>query len=181
MSRWITPDDGAAWRTLFESFSASAFRLEGLQTYDAPGEAEAVARFLAGEDPQADTSWWTSMVQGHRAAGHTMSRVRIVTEPLTDYTRFELAVYPQLVEAGDDIRVIHAGAAQWPAGVVEHDYWLFDRRDLWLMHYTDSGAFVGAERVVDPAVIGEHVRSADIALAQSIPLHTFLAARRQAS
>lgn len=106
-SRWIMPDDGSAWANLFESFRASAFRLEGMQTYDAPGEADAVARFVAGEAHEADTSWWTSMVRSRRAAGCTMTRVRVITEPITDYTRFELAVYPDLVAAGDEVRVIH--------------------------------------------------------------------------
>ncbi len=59
--------------------------------------------FDAGQPHRLDTRWWRSMVAGHRSAGTSTRRVRVVTEPLTDYTRFELAVYPDLVAAGEDI------------------------------------------------------------------------------
>lgn len=177
MNRWITPDDGAAWRALFEGFESSAFRLEQLQTYDAPGENEAVERFVAGKPHGADTSWWTSMVRDHRAAGHTMSRVRIVSEPLTDYTRFELAIFPDLVAAGDEIRILAASDDERPA-LAQHDYWLFDDRELWVMHYTEAGAYLGAENIADPSEVDQHRRWRDVAITHSVPFHSYLGTRQ---
>lgn len=178
MNRWITPEDWPTWRALFEGFTASAFRLEQLQTYDAPGENEAVERFIAGQPHGADTSWWTSLVRDHRKAGHTMSRVRVVTEPLTDYTRFELAVFPDLVAAGDEIRVL---ALDDDTPAFPHDYWLFDDRDLWRMHYTDGGAYQGAENIPDPDEVDRHRQWRDDALQRSVPLHDYLETRRTVS
>ncbi|MFB6722884.1 DUF6879 family protein [Kribbella sp. NPDC056345] len=176
MSRWIGPADTAEWLSLFEDFSQSAFRLEGLQTYDATGEEEeAVARFLADGTYDLDLSWWTSMVKGHTDSGHKMTRVRVIVEPLTDYTRFELAGYPQMDAAGDEIRIIEAPEGTWPEGVPQHDFWLFDDRDVWQMHYDDAYAFVGAELVSDPDDIAEHLRWRDAAIAQSVPLADYLA------
>lgn len=179
MSRWIRPADTAEWLSLFEGFTKSAYRLEGLQTYDATGEEEAFARFLADGSYDLDLSWWTSMAKGHVEAGHKMTRVRVIVEPLSDYTRFELAGYPQMAAAGDEIRIIVAPEGGWPAGVPQHDYWLFDDRDVWLMHYDDAYAFVGAELLDDPERIAEHLKWRDSTIAQSVPLETYLAARRK--
>lgn len=180
MTRWITPDEPNDWVQLLESFRSSAFRLEALQDYDSPGEAEAIARFVAGKPHGADTSWWRAMTRRHRAAGHTMSHVRVITEPMTDYTRFSLAIYPELVEAGEEIRIIYA-PTEWPAGVPRHDFWLFDDKDLWLMHYTAEGLYVGAENIVDPVAIERHRRWRDLCLAKSVPLSTYLSTARKAS
>ncbi|MFF1819292.1 DUF6879 family protein [Kribbella sp. NPDC058245] len=179
MSRWIRPADTAEWLSLFADFSQSAFRLEGLQTYDATGEEEAVARFLADGTYDLDLSWWTSMARRHADAGHKMARVRVIVEPLTDYTRFELAGYPQMDAAGDEIRIIVAPEGTWPEGVPQHDYWLFDERYVWQMHYDEVFAFVGAELVTDPDKIAQHLRWRDAAIAQSVPLETYLNERQQ--
>lgn len=179
MSRWIRPADTAEWLSLFEDFKQSAFRLEGLQTYDATGEEEAVARFVADGSYDLDLSWWASMARGHVASGHKMTRVRVIVEPLTDYTRFELAGYPQMVAAGDEIRIVVAREGSWPEGLPQHDYWLFDDRDVWQMHYDDAYAFVGAELLTDPDRIAEHLSWRDAAIAQSVTLETYLAERQQ--
>jgi hypothetical protein len=184
MVRRIEADEYDAWDALFTSFERSAYRLEGLQTYAEPDEAEAVARFLDSGELDPDVlSWWTGLVRGHVATGRSLTRVRVIVEPLTDYTRFELACYRLMVEAGDDIRMIVAPPGGWPASIPQHDYWLFDDRDVWVMHYSNAGTFIRAELAEDPAVIADHLRWRDVAMAQAIPVHDYLAtlARRRAS
>ena len=45
-----------------------------------------------------------------------MQRVHVVTEPLSDYIRFELTGYAPNVEAGEDVRVISVREGEpWPA------------------------------------------------------------------
>jgi hypothetical protein len=41
-----------------------------------------------------------------RQAGKVMQRVHLITEPPTDYLRFELAFYRGSVLAGEDIRIL---------------------------------------------------------------------------
>jgi hypothetical protein len=182
MARRIEANDWDAWGNLFK-FGRSAFRLETLQTYAEPDEAPAVARFMAGEDPGLDTSWWESMVRSHRDAGRSMIRVRVLIEPLSDYARFQLPYFRRFVEAGEDIRVIATSQGNWPTGIPSHDYWLFDDRDVWAMRYTDTGTFIRADLLDDPQDVAAHRRRRDVALTQAVPLHEYLTAhaRRQAS
>ena len=174
MSARIDADDWAAWGELFE-FSSSAYRLETLPTYTEPDEADALARFLAGQDPGLDTSWWESLVARHRAAGHTMTRVRVLSEPLSDYARFQLPYYARFARAGEDIRIIATPAGSWPGGLPRRDYWLFDDTDLWALTYTPDGGFQHADLIIDAALVAEHRRWRDHALSMAIPLADYLA------
>jgi hypothetical protein len=174
-SKIITSLASPEWAGLFTGFTRSAFRLEVLQHAADPDEEEAFARFLAGRDPEVDLSWWVDLAKGHAAAGRSMCRVRVVIEPPSDYTRFELAHFPAMAEAGDDIRIIAVVPGIWPAGVPRHDFWLFDDRDVWVLNYDDAGMFLSAELRDDPRVIADHVCWRDVALRQSIPIREYLA------
>lgn len=175
MNRWISLDDKAEWAALFTGFTTSAYRLEGQQIYSSPAEDEAVARVLAGQPHGLSLSWVIPKLRAMAASGRTQTRVRVVTEPPTDYTRFELSVYPELVAEGEDIRIISVPAGEWPAGLPSYDYWLFDDRDVWRMHYRDDYTFRGAELLEDEETITEHLRWRDIALAQAVPLRLYQA------
>jgi hypothetical protein len=139
--RIISAIPGQEWAALLTGFTRSAFRLEGFQHYSAPDEIEALARFRADEDPRIDLTWWTDLARKHTQAGRTMSRVRVIVEPPSEYTRFELVAYPVMAAAGDDIRVISVDPGRWPADVPHHDYWLFDDRDVWGAQLRPGGSF----------------------------------------
>lgn len=182
MAPMITSTASPEWTRLFTTFTRSAFRLEGLQHYAEPDEAEAVARFCAGQDPEVDLSWWLGLARGHTSAGRIMSRVRIIEEPPTDYTRFELACYPAMVEAGDDIRIIAGPPTAVHHGLPSHDFWLFDDRDVWVLTYDPAGVFLCAELLDDPRAVADHLRWRDLAVAQSISVHDYLStAEKRAS
>lgn len=178
--RVITSIPGPEWAALFTpGFTRSAFRLEARQHYTMADEQEPFSRFCAGLDPQLDLSWWTALASAHAAAGHTMSRVRVIVEPPTDYTRFELYAYPTMIAAGDDIRIVSVQPGTWPEGIPQHDFWLFDDRDLWLLNYDTEGTLLSAEQAEDPDVISRHLQWRDSALAQAIPVSDYLALTRQ--
>jgi hypothetical protein len=176
MGRRIGSTSDPEWTKLLRGFRRSAFRLEALQHYSEPEEAEAFARFRAGQDPLLDLAWWLGLAAGHTRAGRRMSRVRVIVEPPSDYTRFELAHYPAMVAAGDDIRIIPTTPGNWPAGLPQHDFWLFDDQDVWILDYDPAGVFLGAELTTDPQDITDHLHWRDAALAQSISVHDYLAA-----
>jgi hypothetical protein len=175
MARRITSTDDPEWRVLFTGFTRSAFRLETLQHYSEPIEADAFAQFRAGHDPAIDMSWWLGMAIGHNEAGHRMSRVRIVVEPPSDYTRFEFALYPSMVATGDDIRVIPIAESEWPAGIPHEDFWLFDDRDLWVIEYDSIGTFLGADLIQNDHAVDRRRQWRDIAWSEAIPVNEYLA------
>jgi hypothetical protein len=178
MSRWIRPGDNDAWAALFTSFTTCAFRLEGQQVYSSEVENAALVRFLAGEPHGVDLSWTTSKLAVQRRTGRTQTLVRVVVEPPTDYTRMELTVYPEFVAAGQDTRIIPAPEGTWPDGLPTYDYWLFDNHDVWRMHYHEDHSWAGAQLLDGESTIADHLRWRDTALAQAIPLHDYLAARK---
>lgn len=177
MSRWIRSTKDDEWAHLFTSYERSAYRLEGQQMYSSPKEDVHLAEFLAGRPVDFDLTWRLPKTQAQIAAGRTKTTVRILIEPPTAYTRLELSVYPQLVDAGEDIRIIAAPQGQRPLELPLHDYWLFDERDVWKMHYYENFRFAGAELLDAPAEISEHLRWRDLALALAVPLHDYLTDR----
>lgn len=136
----------------FEECRYTAFRLETLQTYDVGYEEEAFARFLAGGGTLTTESQkeWERLV----SAGRHFQRVHVVTEPLTDYVRFECAwAYRASVRAGEDVRVLPVAEGAWPEGVPQCDFWLFDSQHLVCMNYTTDGTMLTPELVTEPEEI----------------------------
>jgi hypothetical protein len=93
---------------------------------------------------------WLSMLGDATAEGRTFARVRVVTTPLTDYSRFGVWCSQFTGGAGEDIRYLPRDQAE---GLPTHDYWLFDSRTAVRMHFDDGMGFLGGEVVNDPAEI----------------------------
>jgi hypothetical protein len=125
-------------------------------SYDASYENESLRRFLAGESD--DLPWmqdWLAMIREACATGKRFGRVRVVSLPLTDYSRFGVWCAQFTNNAGEDIRYLRRDRAE-TIGLPGHDYWLFDSRKLVLMHFDDGDVFLGGEVVEDPAAVVEH-------------------------
>lgn len=178
MSRWLYPEDvDGAWAALFTGYQKSAYHLETKQVYRSEEEDADVAKFVAGEpfDPEI-LSWVLPKLRAQVAAGRTKTKIRVVTEPLTDYNRWALDFCAHLLPEGEDTRVIAVPEGEWPEGLPRHDFWLFDDHDLWRMHYHPDDTFLGAELIEDEAAIAQHVEWRDLALAKAVPLADYLAA-----
>jgi hypothetical protein len=158
-------------------FRHRVFRLETLDWYDAPNEHEPYRRFLAGEP--ADLAWrepWKRLVRDVRASGRIMQRVHVVTEPVSDYIRFELlAVYPANVEAGEDVRILGRDAARAASLLPAPDFWLFDDDLLAVLFYDSTGAVETVELARGPGVLNWHIMDRDEALKLSVPLAQYVA------
>ncbi|MGW5880321.1 DUF6879 family protein [Nocardiopsis terrae] len=134
---------------LFEECHYTAFRLETLQVYDVGYEEEAFRRFLADGEVIATSSHqeWTRIV----GSGRHFRRVHVVTEPLTDYLRFECVwAYRSSVRAGEDVNILPISEGSWPEGIPQSDYWLFDSERLVRMNYAQDGTMLTPELVTDP-------------------------------
>lgn len=104
--------------------------MEVRDRYNAPREVESFKKFLAGEPD--DLAWaesWFGMIREATAEGRRFSRVRVVSLPLTDYSRFGLWASQLTNAAGEDIRYVARDVTQ-NVELPNHDYWLFDRCQL---------------------------------------------------
>jgi len=116
-------------------------------------------------------SWWDPYLQTTAdtvARGVVMRRARVVSEPVSEYIRWEHAVTRELVEAGEVVRWLprRRTADLSLPGV---DFWLFDGR-LARIHYFDGdGAVVEDEFTEDPALIKHLADSFESVWERAIP------------
>nr|WP_243659258.1 DUF6879 family protein [Tamaricihabitans halophyticus] len=111
-------------------------------------------QFIAGE--QVDMGWfqnWLTMISEATATGKRFARVRIVTTPLTDYSRFGVYCSQYTNAAGENIRYL---ARHEASDLPDYDYWLFDSLKLVRMHFDDDENFLGGEIIDDPHTIIKH-------------------------
>jgi hypothetical protein len=157
---------------LLDTFERDAFHLELKDEYRAGYEDGPFARWLRGEVD--DFAWmqpWLIRMQSATRAGKTVRRVRVITEPLTDYIRWEHSVTRLNQEAGEDIRWLPRRllpeGIEFPAG--GNDWWLFDDRLVTVGHFHDDLRVKGSELITDPAVVADCIRVRDQLWSIAVP------------
>lgn len=149
-----------SWRT-------SAWRWECQGIYREPSEEEPLRRFLAGEPNLEWFQGWLARVRTWIASGQRIGRVRMLTNPLTDYLRFELSITPPAIEAGEDIRFLSAARAA-ELGAPTEDFWLFDDERVLALRFGEHGVS-GAELITDPGKVSAYRAWRDTASAAAVP------------
>jgi hypothetical protein len=156
---------------LFRTFEHTAYRLEVRESYY---EKEQLGQFLAGE--HVDLSYmdeWLALMVKQRVAGKRVERVRVVSRPFSDYTRYGLWLCQYNTLAGEDIRYL---LREHAAGLPDHDYWLLDSCRLYVVRFTDTDELLGAEPVEDSATVVRHNMWRDVAWHRAIPYRQFVEA-----
>ena len=145
--------EGDEWRVFFDSYQREAFRLETLPCYGVDSEQVLYATFMAtGKLDIPDDNPWLARVRHFRQTGRWIGRVHVIRQPLTDYLKYEFAVYRRTVEAGEDVRILDLTDQPDP-GLPAQDFWLFDDSAVVRMDYDADGTQLGRELLegVDPA------------------------------
>lgn len=155
--------------TLMDTWQRTAWRWECQGVYREPNEREPLRRFLAGEPD--DLTWfqrWLTRVRDWTAAGQRMGRVRMLTDPITDYLRFELSITPPAVQAGEDIRFVMQDQAL-ALGLPDHDFWLFDDARVAVLHFGDEG-LSGIELITESGKVREYREWQRAAVQAAVPI-----------
>ncbi|MFH8614845.1 DUF6879 family protein [Streptomyces sp. NPDC017979] len=150
-------------------FKRSAFRLEVHQTYTMPTEADTVRDFLSGAArPDGFNAAWHRTIREHAAAGRTMTRAKVVRQPLTPYSRylFEWCI-PGNVEGGEDYQLVDLTDLENP-GLPDQDFWLFDESTVVHLNYRADGTQINRELTQEPD-IGQYLTWRDLALESAVP------------
>ena len=163
---------GQALADFVLGYEHTAFRLETRERYNEAEEAEEVRRFLAGEPDYAWNQEWAAMMQRRTALGQRMMRVRIVSEPHSDYTRFGLDLARVNVAAGEDIRYLPRKRAE-DLDLPDHDFWLIDSSRVGVLRFGDDDVLLGAEISADPAVVVRHCYWRDVARHYAVPFPAY--------
>ncbi len=158
---------GPGFSALLSDFRTSAWRFETQPAYQVRMEQEALHQWLdTGELDVTYLTDWLNSVQAATREGKSYSRVRILTDPPTDYQRFAQAVAPHNVRAGEEIRVLSAPRAR-ELQLPDYDYWLFDDERVAIMHFGQSG-LTHAEVIADTDAVTKHRAWRDLAVEHSV-------------
>lgn len=166
---------GAAFDDMFRTFNRSAFHLEVHDSYETPEESAPFASFLAGEPD--DYEWhrsWLNLMREATAAGRRVERVRIVTVPHVDYTRWGLTVAPLNIEAGEDIRWLPRHLTKG-MDLTTDDFWLIDSSRVVFTVFDPEGTFSGGAETYDPAIVDHCCRVRNRVWAAAIPHYSYAA------
>jgi uncharacterized protein DUF6879 len=162
---------------LYRTCRVSARRLETLQDYDVSGDEERLRAFLAGEPlppPRQGKADDLALIADLRKRGRYVGRVHVVDRPLTDYVRYELAVYAENVAAGEDVLIADRSAHPELDGLAQ-DFAIFDSETVVLFDY-DDGRVRGYRVASDRETVKRCVAEYDLAAGKSVPLAEFMAA-----
>lgn len=106
-------------------------------------------------NPDDRASWWRPWLDTVVAMvdrGVAVRRARVVSEPVSDYIRYEYDVTFPNIAAGEQVRWLPRRRAT-DLALPGNDFWLFDDTTLAVNHFSGDGDFLGAEMVEDPTVV----------------------------
>ncbi|AXG79681.1 DUF6879 family protein [Streptomyces paludis] len=164
-----------SFEELMAATTRAAVHLEMRDAYGVSDEADDFRHWRqTGErdvDP-ASAYWgpWVSLVKDTVRRGVEVRRVRIVSEPVSDYIRYEHAGTVVNTGAGENVRWLprrQASALALPG----NDFWLFDEETVLFNHFAGDGEVSpeGRELRTEPAVARLAARAFAAAWALATP------------
>ncbi|WP_433678365.1 DUF6879 family protein [Nocardia sp. CA-119907] len=138
---------------------ATAFHLELRDSYLTDQEVERLRRFRAGEPDPDLAEWfapWTRLVGDLTSRGVAVQRVRVVTEPLGEYSRWLHSITDYNTDAGEEVRWMARHLVD-PAELCTDDWWLLDDSTVVFSLFGPDDVLDGFAATDDP-VIAAHCR-----------------------
>ncbi|MEW2518114.1 DUF6879 family protein [Actinacidiphila alni] len=147
------------FKGLLEAAQTSAVHLEMRDQYAVGDERADFDHWRATGQRDADPAsdyWkpWVDLIEEARARGVTVRRARIISEPATEYIRYEHAGTDVNVAAGELVRWLPRRDAATLL-VPGADLWIFDGAQVLFNHFTGDGNWADPdmELVDDPDIV----------------------------
>ena len=138
---------------LFRSTARTAAHLEMRDDYGGSSPAFAAWRERRPYDRSGPDAAWHALVGSVTKRGATVRRARIISEPASDYIRFEHEVTPAAnLAAGEQVRWLPRRNAS-DLALPGNDFWLFDGAAVLFNYFSGDGTAAGAELRDEPAVV----------------------------
>jgi hypothetical protein len=128
---------------LLTGFHREIIHLETRDSYGTAVELPHMAKWAAGEAD--DLEWlqgWCTTLHDAVKSGKSVRRVRIVSEPLSDYQRWSYSIAQPMVDAGEDIRWVPRRLVSSVA-IPGNDFYLIDKTLVVFLTYTGNGLDAG--------------------------------------
>jgi hypothetical protein len=165
------------FEALLDAAEHSAVHLEMRDSYASSEETAAIDRWrrtgAVNLDPES-AFWvdWTKLVRRTVARGVVMRRARIVSEPVTEYIRFEHAGTSVNLALGEDVRWLPRRRAS-DVALPGNDFWLIDGRVIQWNFFTGDGELAGHERTDDPRAARLCAEAFEAVWERGTPHHEF--------
>ncbi|MEU9984894.1 DUF6879 family protein [Streptomyces sp. NPDC050856] len=168
------PSSVPSFAELLGRCERSAVHLEMRDSYASTDRFEAWKR---GERIDWDdrASWWhpyDQLISDTVARGVSIRRARIVSEPVTEYIRWEHYVTHANVTAGEDVRWLPRRRAT-DIALPGNDFWLFDGELLRVHHFSGDGAVVEDEITDDAATVKLCASAFEAVWDRAVPHHLY--------
>ena len=149
------PSSVPTFDELITGCARSAVHLEMRDSYAVDYEEGPFAEWRKGfRHNAADReSWWRpwlDQIQDTVARGVVVRRARIVSEPVSEYTKFLYDGTFTNIAAGEQVRWLPRRQASGIA-LPGNDFWLFDEQWVHWNHFAGDGSWTGEEVSGDPA------------------------------
>ena len=134
------------------------FRLELLDVYDVDEERESFEAFKKGGEITYDNAdrEWLATLDKLGVRGVRMRRVHVATYPISDYIKYEVAIFAKWNR--EEIKLMdRADYAMITKPLEPQDFWLVDNTYLFLVDYDRGGKWLGFRQVEDEGLITEYV------------------------
>lgn len=136
----MRPATYADLNDLCRGIKRSFVHLETRDSYGTEVELPHMAKWRRGEsDDHAWLGWWLEMLQGHRAAGRSCRRARVVSIPLSDYQQWTINHVELIINAGEDIRYVPRSQLVDVVLPGSGDFYVFDDDLALFLHYAGNG------------------------------------------
>ena len=114
------------------------------------------------------TRSWLDLIREAAGRGVRVRRVRIVSEPVTDYIKFEHATTESNAAAGEDIRWLPRHLA---TGLLlpANDYWAFDGQRVRFNYFSGPGEFLDTRLSEDAAIVKQCTAAFEAVWERAIP------------
>lgn len=138
---------------LFRSVTRSAVHLETRDDYGGSSPAFAAWREQRVYDRSEPDAAWHALVGAVVQRGGIVRRARIISEPASDYIRFEYAVTPAAnLAAGEDVRWLPRPKAS-DLALPGNDFWLFDGARVLFNYFSGDGTSTGTDLRYESEVV----------------------------
>lgn len=138
---------------LFSQCKRSAVHLETRDQYT-PSDP-VFLDWKAGHPIDPAKAWrdWYDLIRVTVARGVSVRRARVVSEPVTDFIRYEYDLTAGLnIAAGEQVRWLPRRRAS-DLALPGNDFWIFDDRLVRFGHFAGDGEYIDDELTEDSAVV----------------------------
>lgn len=145
-------------KNLFDNFKTSAHRIETLPSYKIDSELKNYQKFILGKPCAFGDEEWINNLKKWISEGKEIKRIRVISEYVTPYEKYEFISYHNNFMAGEKIYVVNRNLYEQVIDLNrQSDFWIFDFSIVAKMKYSNIGEYIGADIIDNKVEVLEYI------------------------